>query len=193
MGLFSKRQREPIAHPAAERVIYVEAARPAVAGRLDAYSGLSSPKHAVERSIDVSSSGSWTAVRLPAIVHPWQLHNLAYWLLDGTSQMVATASACADHPAYWLVDDPELPDALCGWDEQGGGWTVWVPCNMINRGDDVPVARAISMPSGFHEWAPYPVLLEDPGHEMNPANESTAKRSQLAAADDLLGTMVWGD
>lgn len=180
MGLFSKRKDEPIVYPAVDRTVHVAADRDAVVAHLAAYSELWSPKRAREHEVSVGVVGGWTAIRLPAEVHPWQLHNLAFWMLDcpgrdDSHHVIAESGAGPDHGAYRLVRDPEVPDALSGWDDRGEGWTVQVPLNRIVRGEDVPVPQALSVPSGHQDWRSVPVLLEDPGRGMNERNESNAK------------------
>ena len=189
MGLFSKRNAEPIEYPAVDRIVHVPASRDAVAAHLTAYSGLWSPKRAERHEVVVGAVGGWTAIRLPGAVHPWQLHNLAYWMLDcpgrdESNAVIAESAASPDHPGYRLVRDPEVGDALCGWDDDGHGWTVQVPGNRVVRGEDVPVPRALSVPSGHQDWRSVPVLLEDPGRGMNELNESNAaSRSSLDRPD----------
>ncbi len=176
MKLFSKQPVEPVAHPPVERCAYVRAAELIVLAHLDEYSSLFSPKRSEQHQIQVAASGDWTAIRLPDAVHPWQLHNLAFWMLDcptADQQVIAVSAAAATHSAYWLVRDPEVPDALCGWDDDGNGWTVDVPGNDIVRPQPVPVPHAIARPEGFHNWRDLTVRLEDPGAEMNPTNDAT--------------------
>lgn len=176
MGLFSRRPPEPLVHPAVSRTVHVGAEREAVLDHLDAYSSLFSPKRAELRSLLVGAADGWCAIRLPHTVHPWQLHNLACWMLDCPgvgSAVVAESSAGPGHAAYRLVRDPEVPDSLCGWDETGAGWTVHVPGNDIVRPEPVPVQPAI-VPVGYADWEEIEVLLEDPGRAMNPGNESTS-------------------
>lgn len=184
MGLFSKKTKEPVVHAPVRREVYVRASEAAVIAQLDSYSSLFSQKGSEEHTLQMATSGDWTTVQLPDAVHPWQLHNLAYWLLDcdhsgranGTNaEVIAVSAAAPNHPGYWLVHDDEVPDALCGWDQAGEGWTVQVPGNDVVHPEDVPVARAITIPSGFHTWKPVGVRLEDPGSDMNPLNESNAK------------------
>lgn len=189
MGLFSKRNAEPISYPVVDRTVHVPAGGDAVIAHLAAYSELWSPKRAEQHEVLLGVVGDWTAIRLPGAVHPWQLHNLAYWMLDcpridASNAVIAESEAGPDHPGYRLVRDPEVPDALCGWDHEGQGWTVQVPLNRIVRGERVPVPQAVSVPSGHQEWRPVPVLLEDPGRGMNERNESTAKnRKSLEKSD----------
>ena len=180
MGLFSKRTAEPIVYPAVDRSVYVPARRDSVVDHLSAYSGLWSAKRAEHHEVLVGAVGGWTVIRLPGAVHPWQLHNLAFWMLDcpgfdETNAVIAESGATPDQPGYRLVRDPEIGDALCGWDDGGAGWTVHVPANDIVRGEDVPVSRAVSVPSGFHDVEPVAVMLEDPGRGMNEHNESNIK------------------
>ncbi|NND73654.1 MAG: hypothetical protein HKN44_01490 [Ilumatobacter sp.] len=180
MGLFSKRSAEPLVYPAVERVVHVPADRDAVVAHLNDYSELSSPKHGEQHEMSVGVAGGWTAIRLPDATDPWQLHNLAFWMLDcpgrdDAHEVIAVSAASPDHPGYRLVRDPEVSDALCGWDDDGQGWTVQVPGNRIVRGEDVPTPRALSVPSGHQEWQPVSVLLEDPGHGVNERNESNWK------------------
>lgn len=189
MGLFSKRKAEPLVYAEVERTVHVPAGFDDVAAHLAAYSELWSPKHAQQHEVSVGVAGGWTAIRLPAAVHPWQLHNLAYWMLDcpgvdAAHDVLAESAAGPDHPGYRLVRDPDIADALSGWDDAGTGWTVRIPLNQIVRGDDVPVSRAITTPSGYQDWRAVPVLLEDPGRGMNERNESThPSRASLARAD----------
>lgn len=175
MGLFSKKSA-PVVHAAVKRVVYVPATEVAANAHLDGYSSLFSPKRADPHQLHVATSGGWTAIRLPDAVHPWQLHNLAYWMLDCPGvdgDVIAASSAATNHPGYRLVRDPEVSDALCGWDGDGNGWTVQVPSNDIVRPEDVPVSKAIIYPSGFFDWTEVTLRLEDPGNDMNPRNEPT--------------------
>lgn len=195
MGLFSKRNAEPLVYDAVERVVHVPAGAHAVVTHLASYSDLWSPKRAETHDVTVGEVGGWTAIRLPELTHPWQLHNLAFWMLDCPgvregSDVIAESAAGPDHPAYRLVRDPEIPDAMCGWDEQGTGWTVGVPMNAIVRGEDVPIGRSIAMPSGYQEWHSVPVLLEDPGRGMNERNESTVKNRRGLERDEFFHHMV---
>ena len=194
MGLFSKTTKQPIVHEAVQRVVHVRAGESAVAAHLRDYSSLFSPKRAEQHVLQIATSGDWTAIRLPDAVHPWQLHNLAFWMLDcehpGTdpnAEVIAVSAARATHAGYWLVRDDEVPDGLCGWDHDGHGWTVQVPANDVVRPEDVPVPRAVTLPSGFHEWRPVTVMLEDPGAEMNPSNVATFKtRKQLRERNNFV-------
>lgn len=189
MGLFSKQPNQPVVHPAVERVVYVHSSHEAVRRHLDEYSSLFPVKHSVEETLLMSTVGDWTAIRLPDAVHPWQLHNLAFWMLDcdgADNDVIAQSAAAPNHAAYRLVRDPELPDALCGWDDEGEGWTVLVPTNDIVYPEDVPVPQAVTMPSGFNDWSEVTVRLEDPGAFMNADNDATAKsRERLADHFDV--------
>lgn len=184
MGLFSKRSAEPLTYPEVARVVHVRADGADVIAHLAAYSELWSPKRAQHNQVEVGEIAGWTAIRLPQAVHPWQLHNLAFWMLGcpGTVDdgVIAESEASPDHAAYRLVRDPAIDDALCGWDDRGTGWTVHVPGNDVVRGDDVPVPRSLAIPSGHQNWRPVAVLLEDPGRGMNESNEQTvATRKKL--------------
>ena len=174
MGLFSR--RKTVAHPPVERIVYARATEAAVLAHLRAYSAPSfAPRH--EHSLRVAVAGEWTALRLPDAVHPWQLHNLAFWMLDcdGVDRhVIAWSAASPHHPGYRLVHDPDVPDAICGWDDAGDGWTVQGPANDIVRPEPVPVPRALSYPSGFHTWREVTVRLEDPGSGSNPTNRATS-------------------
>jgi hypothetical protein len=195
MRLFSKKDAEPLVpvmHPPVRRVIYVRADVAAVARRLAQYSTLFAAKRSDDHTVRVASSSGWSAIRLPDEVHPWQLHNLAFWMLDcdgADGEVIAWSGAGPGHPGYWLIRDPELPDAMCGWDYDGHGWTVIVPTNDVVRPDDVPVARSISSPSGFGPWFDIEVRLEDPGADMNPANAATLP-SRTAVANQF-DTYSW--
>ena len=190
MGLFSKSDAEPLTYPPVDRTVHVPARRDAVVAHLTAYSRLWSPKRAEQHGLLVGAVGGWTAIRLPAAVHPWQLHNLAYWMLDCPGRdvsyaVIAESAASPDHPAYRLVRDPEVGDALCGWGRDGQGWTVQVPLNRIVRGERVPVPPADSVPTGHHDWRAVPVMLEDPGPGMNEHNESNAKNRKALVRSDV--------
>ncbi|MGD9935324.1 MAG: hypothetical protein AB7T37_16630 [Dehalococcoidia bacterium] len=184
MPLFSRKKPDPVEHPAVVRTIYVRAAASAVIPLLEAYSALTPPKRAAEQVLSVGEGGGWTAVRLPEHVHPWQLHNLAVWLLDvpGVEQQVVVESAAGpSYPGYWLIPDPRVGEWLCGRDDAGNGWTVNVPNNEIARPDAVPVGAAPAVPPEFASWRAVNVRLEDPGNEMNPGIEATvATRKDLA-------------
>ena len=167
----------------------VRAASAAVSAHIDDYATLFSPKRAVEHTVRLACSGDWTAIRLPDAVHPWQLHNLTFWMLDceGADQRaIALSGPAPTHAGYRLVRDPEISDVLCGWDDNGWGWSVLVPSNDIVRPEAVPVPQALTVPTGFRNWHDITVRLEDPGHDMNPKNEPTVKdRCQLADVTDV--------
>jgi hypothetical protein len=192
MATFSSDDAGRAVHPPVERMVFVHAHELQVILHLEHYSSLFPRSRSTDEQMLVGTSGDWCAIRLPDAVHPWQLHNLAFWMLDcpGAGDRVIAASAAGpDHPGYRLVRDPEVPDALCGWDDQGGAWTVLVPTNDIARSGSVPVSLALTVPSGFHGWRKVTVRLEDPGAGMNPTNAVTVKnRSRLAARADVFSS-----
>lgn len=170
------------------RVVFVRARLDDVLTDLDGYSRLSTLDAAPEEEVMVSQAGGWVAVRLPDHVHPWQLHNLAYWLLDcggRATAVIAHSDAGPSHAGYRLERDPEIFDALCGWDDVGNGWTVVVPTNEIVRPAPVPVERRRACPTGFRVWNPVPVRLADPGTALNPTLASTHP-SRAAIAGGVL-------
>lgn len=195
VGLFSRKSKKTVDHPGVERVVHVPASTGSVIRHLDRYSDLFSPKHAQEHSLFVAASGEWSSIRLPDNVHPWQLHNLAFWMLDCpdlTGDVVAFSGPGLHHAGYRLIRDPEVSDALCGWDDDGVGLTVYVPSNDVVRGEDVPVPRAISVPSADGEGVEVRVLLEDPGHAMNPTNAATVERRvELDLSDAAAWSTTW--
>ena len=184
MGLFSRKPKEPVVHAEVQRYVYVPATAEAVAAQIGEYSALHSPKHADEHVLTLSAAGGWTRVELPIALHPWTFHNVAYWLLDtdgADNTVVAVSAASPTHAGYRLVRDPEMPDGLCGIDDDGQHITVEVPMNHVVRGDEVPVWDTFVIPSD-REFAATgsvevvaDVLLEDPGHDLNPTNEATIK------------------
>lgn len=176
MGLFGRKQREPLVHPTVRRRIHIAAPLDAVVAQLDAYSQLHSPKHATELPLQVgTASDHSTVVRLPDTIHPWLFHNVAYWLLDTPGQqfVAAVSGPAPAHPGYVLVRDPHMGDCLCGTDDRGDGWTVNVPTNEIARPDDVPVPAIAAPTDDVMETIVVAVLGEDPGHSMNPENAAT--------------------
>ena len=184
MPLFSRKKPESIEHPVVARTIFVRAAASAVLPLLESYSQLSLPKRAMEQTFAVGESDGWTAVRLPEGVHPWQLHNLAAWLLDVpgvAGQVIAESAGGPTFRAYRLMPDPKVGEWLCGRDDAGEGWTVNVPNNEIARPDAVPVDLSLAVPTSFGGWRTVQVRLEDPGSDMNPNLEATvATRKELA-------------
>lgn len=180
MGLFSRKQKEPVVHAEVRRWVYVPSDVEAVRTQLVAYSRLHSPKNAETHALRLSTTDGWTRVDLPHTLHPWTFHNVAYWLLDtqGSGDTVVVVSAgSSHHPGYRLVRDPEMPDALCGVDESGEHWTVGVPMNHVVRGDEVPVTDTHIIPDdvAFYTAGSLEVLLEDPGHDLNPTNEANIR------------------
>jgi hypothetical protein len=177
MGLFSKKQREPRVHPAVDRTIHVPAPMDDVERQLEGYSALHSFEHAVEVTLRIGEHEGWTTLVLPPRLHPATFHNLGFWLLDtpnGGAGTMLRSGPSGENPAYALVDDPELSDCLCGIDTLGEAWTVWVPSNEITRADPVPATADVSAlpePGVLREIT---LRLEDPGHDMNPDNDSTA-------------------
>ena len=184
MGLFSKKRREPRVHHAAERIIVVPAPLDAVTGQVEAYGSLHSPKHASPYQVVLRQAGRWTTIELPEQIHPWTFHNLGFWMLDtphGGQDTVLRSSATTDHPGYTLVRDPELGDCLCGVDDNGDGWTVAVPANEIVRPTAVPATGGPIAPQGQGNGRAVSILMEDPGHDMNPSNAATVPtRRRLA-------------
>ena len=178
MGLFSKKQREPLEHPEVVRSIEVPAGEADVVRQLNAYSGLHSPKHAREIVVRVGEQMGVVHVELPLRMHPWTFHNLAFWLLDTPNArdgLVLRSASDGTNPAYSLVRDPDMGDCMCGVDADGTGWTVHVPGNEVTKGEPVPATAAppsMSMPA---TWTEVTVLVEDPQHDLNPRNEATAK------------------
>ena len=178
-----------------ERIVYVPASTGSAIRHLDQYSDLFSPKYSVERTVRVAGTGEWSSIRLPDDVHPWQLHNLASWMLDCPDldgDVIAWSGPSVHHAGYRLVRDPDVRDALCGWDDEGVGWTVYVPSNDIVRGEDVPVSRPLPVPSGFGEPVDVAIRFEDPGHAMNPRNAATTeRRAQLDLTDAAAWSGSW--
>lgn len=187
MGLFSKKYREPRVHPAATRTITVPSQLEAVERGIHAYGSLHSDKHAIRHQLRLTTHTDGTTIELPPRVHPWTFHNLGFWLLDtadGDQVTVLRSAPTPDHPGYTLVPDPELDDCLCGIDDNGDGWTVSVPTNDIARPTAVPVTVAPDRRAPGGESRVITVLMEDPGHDMNPLNDSTIRsRQQLSALD----------
>lgn len=185
MGLFSKKKAEPVVHPEVKRCIWLRASPDDVIGHLTEYSGLQSPKHADEHQVMVTAAGGWVTVDLPAHLHPWAFHNLAFWLLDtpGGDDLVAASGAAPTHPGYRLVRDPEIADSLCGVDDVGNGWTVLVPTNDIVRGEAVPAEATQTQPTASGGSIPVALLIEDPGRHMNPANQATEPNRKRLSVD----------
>jgi hypothetical protein len=178
MAFFSRRKIEPVVHEAIERSAYVAAEADAVASQLLAYSDMQSPKHATEVVVQLLSAPGWTQVQFTGSLHPWSFHNVAFWLLDtpgANNEVVVVSAAGANHPGYRLVLDGEISDSFAGWDDDGVPWTVQVPMNHIVKGDPVPVPAAVTLPSGLTAGSELSILIEDPGHDMNPRNEITTK------------------
>jgi hypothetical protein len=180
MGLFSRRSAEPVVHPPVARFVFVTAPSAAVIDHLAAYGALFSPKRANEHDLGVAALGSQTVIALPEAVHPWQLHNLAFWMLDcpGATDVIARSEASSTHVGYTLVRDPEIPDALCGWADDGEGWTVGVPSNDVVRGEAVPVTAQLPVPArppSGPAWLRVLVRLDDPGADMNPDNRANVR------------------
>jgi hypothetical protein len=188
MGLFSRKDKEPLVHPDVQRSVYVRADIADVRSQLVDYSSIAPPKHSVPHTLRVYTAGPWVRVDLPPAVHPWCFHNLAFWLLDTpgvSAELVAVSGPSPTHPGYRLVRDPEASDALCGLDDDGTPWTVEVPSNRIVRGEPVPATDTFQLPADG-ELAPagsVEVMLEDPGRAMNPTNGANAKsRKSLEAS-----------
>jgi hypothetical protein len=188
MGLFSRKPKEPIVHPAVERTIHVEVDRAAVPPHLDGYWEIMG-RRARELEVGIASSRSWVRLTLPrAGVHPWEAHNLAYWLLElGT--VVVVVGPSPDRPGYHLLraDDPN--DLLEGWTDDGEPVTVHVPGNDVVRPDPEVAGIARSAAAALRDvgvphdgWADHGTILvfsEDPGHDLNPAMAAT-RRSRAA-------------
>lgn len=178
MGLFSRKEKEPVVHAEVRRYVYVPAEAEAVTGQLQAYSELHSPKHADQQLLRLSSADGWVRVELPRCLHPWTFHNVAYWLLDtdgADNRVVAVSETSPHHPGYRLVRDPEMPDGLCGIDDSGQHWSIAVPTNDVVRGDEVPARDTYEIPPDpdFTSACSVEALMEDPGHDLNPTNTST--------------------
>jgi hypothetical protein len=110
-------------------------------------------------------------------------HNLAYWLLDtvgADNEIIAQSASGPGYAGYRLIREPELQDALSGWDDTGHGWTVEVPSNDIVRPEAVPVPREIAIPATPTPTGRVRLLIEDPGPTQNATNSATvASRQKL--------------
>lgn len=179
MGLFSKKKREPLVHPAVTRSIEVPATAADVRHQLDAYSALHSPRHGQQIVVRIGEGATdRTVVALPEQMHPWTFHNIGFWLLDtpnAADGLVLRSGADGTNPPYSLVRDPEMSDCLCGVDSDGTGWTVHVPGNEIAKGEPVPGTAGPPSMTEPTCWTECNVLVEDPQHDLNPTNASTAK------------------
>lgn len=173
MVLRKKRTPGPVAHPPVNRMVTVRAPEAVVRERLAAYGERWAPERSHDHRLGITSAYGWTGVRLPTTVHPWQLHSLATWLVGcrGCDRLVMAISGPSDHHGgYVLVPDPEIPDALCGWDEYGEGWTVSVSLNRVARPEPVPVPPQRVLPLLPDPWKTVTVRLEEPGHSLHPTN-----------------------
>ncbi len=186
MGLFSRRTKEPVVHPTVERAIHVRSTRESLDQHLDGYAKIMG-RHARDLDVRLWSSGEWLRLDLPADgVHPWELHNLAYWLLE-IGDVLATSGPSPQLHGYHLVRADHPNDFLEGWTDASEPMTVHVPGNDVVRPDpEVPApARttrdamgAASIPEhGWVEIGPVVVRSEDPGHDLNPSMAAT-KRSR---------------
>ena len=182
MGLFSRRTKEPIVHPRVERTIYVETTARSLDDHLDGYAEIMG-RHARDLDVVVWSSGGWLRLDLPDQgVHPWELHNLAYWLLE-LGDVVVVSGPSPELHGYHLVraDDPN--DLMEGWTDAGEPMTVHVPGNDVVRPDPevaMPAStrrdalQAAGVPhDGWTEIDRVTVRSEDPGHVLNPSMAAT--------------------
>jgi hypothetical protein len=189
MGLFSKKRSEPLIRPEVRRSILVPAPFDNVVRQLEAFSELASPKHATPQRMLVGRSGGWTVIDLPATLHPSTFHNLGFWLLDtaeGGGGTMLWSDAGRSYPSYALVRDPEIGDCLCGIDAHGAGWTIYVPTNDIVRGEATPATAAVPSTAPPSALATVDILIDDPGSDLNPANDATAtSRRNLATLYDF--------
>lgn len=186
MGLFSRHREPPPPRPHVRRRVLVAAEPKMVEARLRDYDGIAGAKvpHVALRA---RTADGWTSLELPADTHPWAFHNLAMWLL-GLADVVAVAGSDGTHAGYWLVNDSHS-DWLSGYDDSGNPITVEVPMNDVVRGDsldhpprtlrDVLTERGVPAPlhgeGGGDPAGDVVAKLEDPGRDLNPSNEQTAK------------------
>jgi hypothetical protein len=177
MGLFRRRQREPITHPPVERTIHLRSPVSALDAHLDRYAAAMG-RNARELPMTAAASGPWIRMTFPASgVHPWEAINLAYWLLE-LGEVMLVSGPSPTFPGHWLVRAPVTAALFEGWTDTGEPITIDVPSNRVVR-EDLDVSepprstadrlRAARVPSGG--WIAINWLVvhsEDPGHDLAP-------------------------
>lgn len=167
------------------RTIYLDTARGVLDRRVDDYARMMG-RRARPLEVTVSAAGPWLQLKLPTDgVHPWEFHNLAYWLLDiGT--VVAVSGASPTHSGYHLVGADHPGELLEGWTDEGEPLTVDAPSNDVVLGDpEVPgpqtstdeVLELARVPE--RGWVPLKALQvrsDDPGPNLNPTLRPTKRR-----------------
>lgn len=192
MGLLRRRRRPPVVHPPGIWRIHVPADPGAVRSRLDAHRRITP---GAAGTVAVASAGGWSTVVVTGPHHPWAVHNLTLWLVDGPGggDLILVAERCGDRPGYWLSDDPE-PDVLSGADETGAVGVVRVPDHAVVRerpGDRRPplpgealAARGVPLTlRSATTGEPAGAALEDPGGDLNPTLATTHRRRSDLGAD----------
>lgn len=194
MGLFSRKPKEPVVHPTVERTIWLRADPIRLGPHLDEYAAIMG-KRARAIGVEAWRSGEWLRLSLPREgVHPWEHHNLAYWLLE-LGDVVVAAGETADFPAYSAERGPSPLDLFEGHTAAGEPVSFHVPTNKVVRSDsDVAVAklgtaeRLASAGVPVDGWAPVgavDVRSEDPQHDLGPrlddvvANRAALRRFQV--------------
>ncbi|MEO1061653.1 MAG: hypothetical protein AAFZ07_09565 [Actinomycetota bacterium] len=169
-------------HPAVDRSIHVRAQDRAIDDQLGGYAEIMGRR---ARALEVRrwTAGDWCRLDLPGDgVHPWELHNLAYWLLE-VGDVVVTSGPGPGFAAYHLVRADHPNDLLEGWTDTAEALTVHVPGNDVIRPDpDVPAPalttaqalRGAGVPTeGWIDRGVVAVMSEDPGHDLNPSMSAT--------------------
>ncbi len=150
--------------------------------------------------LTLGTAQGWTTVVLRGRLHPWAAHNLTLWLVDiPDARVLLTVDATSYQAGYWLAEDP-VDSWLSGYDDGGTALSVNVPDNSMVLGDPSDLVlpdpgatgiegrrdhqvrsldqalHGLGVPSELHTTAgedPWPLRLEDPGHDLNPANAAT--------------------
>jgi hypothetical protein len=191
MPFFRRAKREPVVHPRVARIVYVRASLDAATKQLTEYSMLTG-RGGEAMEVAVATSGGWVALRLPETIHPWQPHNVAWWMLDtpGATRdgLVADSAAAPTFPAYRFAPDLKLDDTLSGRDSLGRCWTLHVPSNSLAGPEEAPI-RDVLVHADFGDWRIVKVRFEDPGHEQNPSMEATFPSRQAM----MLSRRITGD
>ncbi|MEM9033035.1 MAG: hypothetical protein AAGA99_09090 [Actinomycetota bacterium] len=185
MGFFRRSKPEPIVHPAVARTIYVEADRAALTPHVEGYAGIMG-RRARTIEVDLRGSGPWIRLDLQVDgVHPWEFHNLAYWLLE-IGRVVAVSGPSPTHDGYHLVRADDANDLLEGWTDGGEPLAIHVPGNDVVRPDPaVPgppqtadeVLEVSHVPElGWTDLGAIDVRTDDPGRNLNPTLAATKRR-----------------
>ena len=132
--------------------------------KLKDHGKLASPRPSIFYDFEISTSGTWTVIKLPSKTSHWMHHNITYWFLgwgpddsNYADSVVGLAINCSglSYAVYGTNDASRPQDSLYGETSGGISFIVNIPFDelAIEHTSQIPEAPAVvsglKLPSGL--------------------------------------------